>query len=120
MRFTIFSVGHYSTTREYGKISLKICFRTMITLDLNIYKSAKSLVSTSPLLDLLGNVLLAGALDDDVVVVAGVVLAADGLPEVIRQIGFRPVDDKWVEEHCVSFIHVEMNFKTKKMLCKIG
>ena len=57
-------------------------------------------------LDLLGNVLLAGALDVDVLDVAGGVVAADGLPEVGGDVGAGAVDDERMEENCVALLHV--------------
>ena len=59
--------------------------------------------------DLFCNVLLAGALDVDVLDVAGGVVAADGLPEVGGDIGAGAVDDEWVEEHSVALLHVQVN-----------
>ena len=61
------------------------------------------------ILHLLGNVLLACALDVDVLDVAGGVVTANGLPEVGRDVCAGAMDDQRVEEDCVPFFHVQMN-----------
>ena len=61
------------------------------------------------ILHLLGNVLLAGARHINVVQVAGGVVAAHCLPEVVGHIGAGTVDKKWMEENGVSLLHVEVH-----------
>ena len=60
-------------------------------------------------LHLLGNILLRRPLHVDVLQVAGGIVAADGLAEVVGPVGARAVDEQRVEEDGVALLHVEVN-----------
>ena len=60
-------------------------------------------------LHLLGNILLRRPLHVDVLQVAGGIVAADGLAEVVGPVGPRAVDEQRVEEDGVALLHVEVN-----------